>query len=193
MKSKVNSNYTVKIRRKRQKKTNYKKRLLYLKSGFTRLVVRTSSKDIIVQLVNYSESGDKVLATVNSKSLKKLGWKQSGGNVPCAYLCGLLIAKKKTDKVTEEVILDFGMLHVLSKSRIFAVVKGAKEAGLNINVDEKEFPSDETVSGIQIENYAKSLDDKLLNARFSEVIKNGTNPKNMVSDVKTLKKKILGV
>ena len=44
--------YTVPFRRKREGKTNYKKRLGLLKSKSLRLVVRKSNKHILVQLVD---------------------------------------------------------------------------------------------------------------------------------------------
>lgn len=192
-KSKINGNYTISVRRKRQKKTNYKRRLAYIKSGLTRLVIRPTTNNVNVQLVNYSELGDEVLVSVNVFSLRKIGWKYSGGNIPSAYLCGLLIGKSKAKGITDEVIVDLGLSHVVLKSRLFAVVKGAKEAGLNINVDDSALPPEEVVVGTPIENYAKSLDKDKYDKIFSGLIKKGVNPKEIVSDVKHIKKKILGV
>lgn len=191
-KSKINSNYTVPFRRKRTLKTNYKKRLSYLKSGLTRLVVRLTSKDALVQFVNYGDDGDKVLVTINYASLRKLGWKHHGGNVPTAYLCGLLAAKKASGDVTSEVIADFGMCHALPKSRIFAAVKGALDGGANIIVDDKSLPDENRISGKVIMDYAKTSGKKNDGMQFSKVIKDGVKPENIVSDFESVKSKILG-
>ena len=86
-------------RRKQQGKTDYKKRLALLKSGLPRLVIRGSNKNMQVQLVEYQEDGDKVLATTRASDLKKQGWNKSTGNLPAAYLTGLLLAKKSKRQV----------------------------------------------------------------------------------------------
>ena len=81
--------HTIKViqyRRKREGRTDYKKRLKMLISGIPRLVVRRTNKNIIVQVVDYSADGDKVIVTTNSSELSKLGWKHATGNIPAAYL-----------------------------------------------------------------------------------------------------------
>jgi len=190
--SRINSNYTVLVRRKRQNKTNYKKRLSYLKSGLTRLVVRPTSKNVLLSLVNYADEGDKVICSVDVSLLKKIGWKHHGGNFPSAYLLGLMVAKKKTDSVTDEVIVDFGLCHVAPKSRLFAAVKGAIDGGLNVIVDSESLPSEERIKGSAIESYAKTIDKKGYDKQFSKIIKNGTKPEHIVSDFESVKKKIMG-
>ena len=44
-----NKTYTVKFRRKREGKTDYKKRIKYISSGKTRIVIRVSNNNIKVQ------------------------------------------------------------------------------------------------------------------------------------------------
>ena len=63
------------FKRKRQGRTNYKKRLTLLKSKKLRLVVRKTNKQILIQIVKYEPDGDKIICGVNSSSLKKQGWK----------------------------------------------------------------------------------------------------------------------
>lgn len=63
----------VNFRRKREGRTDYKKRLKMLVSSIPRLVVRRTNKSIIVQVVEYSENGDKVIITANGSELKKHG------------------------------------------------------------------------------------------------------------------------
>ncbi|MFA6088974.1 MAG: 50S ribosomal protein L18 [Candidatus Woesearchaeota archaeon] len=192
VKSKINGNYTVPLRRKREKKTNYKKRLSYIKSGLTRLVIRSTSQNYIVQLVNYSDNGDNVLSSVDVSSLRKIGWKYFTGNTTSAYLFGLLLAKNKTSEVTDEVIVDFGLTHVLSKSKLYAVVKGAIDGGLNVLVSEEMLPSEDRISGAHVVDYAKSLSKEDYEKQFSRLVKNGVKPENMTNDFLAIKKKILG-
>ena len=93
-------NYRLPHKRRRQKKTDYKLRLSLLKSGICRLVVRKSNSYILGQIIKYEKNGDKTIISVHSKALKKLGWKNSCGNLPAAYLTGLILGKKaKENKI----------------------------------------------------------------------------------------------
>ena len=88
-------------KRKRQRKTNYTKRLILLKGKFSRLVVRKTNKYIIAQIVDSHAAKDKVLYSTNSKELLKLGWpenkKGSLKSLSAGYLTGLLLGKKAKD------------------------------------------------------------------------------------------------
>ena len=97
--------YNVAKRRKRQGKTNYRKRLKLLKSGELRLVVRPSLKRISAQLIEFHPSGDKVIVAANSIELEKLGWNYGKGNIPAAYLTGLLIGTKAKNKGTSYLVI----------------------------------------------------------------------------------------
>ena len=146
-------------RRKREGRTNYKKRLLLLKSRKARLVIRRTNKNIIAQIINYSPDGDKVICGVNSQELKKLGWAYSTKSIPAAYLTGkLLHHKMKTKKldVQHEVIVDLGVHTPLKGSRIYAVVKGMKDAGMNIPASDEIYPNEERITGNHITNYCKN-------------------------------------
>ena len=76
---------TVLYRRKRERKTNYSKRLKLLLAKKNRLVVRFTNQHIIAQFVQFTITGDKVLVGVNSSALKKSGWKNSCKNISAAY------------------------------------------------------------------------------------------------------------
>lgn len=149
--------YVVHYRRKRKKKTDYKKRLGLLKSGLPRLVVRKSNKHVIVQLVKYESEGDKVTASAHSKDLKKFGWKYSTSNLPAAYLTGLLCGKRALNK-TKDAILDLGKQSLTKGSGIYAALKGAIDAGMNIPADESVFPPEARVSGEHIAAHKKIPD-----------------------------------
>jgi len=79
--------YVVPFRRRKEKATDYRKRLALVKSGKPRMVVRRSNKHVLVQIVEFDPNGDKVLVSVNSKNLKKFKW-ASRRNLPTAYLTG---------------------------------------------------------------------------------------------------------
>ena len=156
--------YSVKFRRRRIGKTNYKKRLAFMKSEKPRLVVRRSNKYMIAQIINYDENGDKVLAQFNSISLKKKGWKHSCANVPAAYLSGLEIAKLASKAKVNEAIFDMGSYTPTKGCRIYAVLKGAVDGGLNIPHSEKAFPSEERLNG---EHISKDISADLKKLRGS--------------------------
>ena len=152
--------YSVKFRRRRSGKTNYKKRLAFMKSEKARLVVRRSNKYLTVQIINYDEVGDKILAQFNSISLKKKGWKHSCANVPAAYLSGLEIAKIANKAKIKDAIFDMGSYTPTKGCRIYAVLKGAVDGGLNIPHSEKAFPSEERING---EHISKDISTDLKN------------------------------
>ena len=137
-------------RRKRAGRTDYRKRLVLLKSGLPRLVVRMSNRNAQVQFVRYAPDGDQVIATARATDLGKLGWKAPTGNTPAAYLTGLLIAKKVAGKTTGDVILDIGLQTHHHGGRIYAVVKGAIDGGLPIRVSEEVLPPPERLNGAHI-------------------------------------------
>ncbi len=136
-------------RRRQEGKTDYKARLAILKSGKPRLVVRRTNRYIIAQLVESELAQDKVIATANSKELLVLGWpKESAGslkNLAAAYLTGILIGKKASAKKISEAILDIGLHRNVKSSRIYATLKGALEAGLNIPHNEEALPANEFI------------------------------------------------
>jgi large subunit ribosomal protein L18 len=149
----------IQYRRKRAGLTDYRKRLVMLKSGLARLVVRGSNRGIQVQLVRYAADGDVVLATARATDLKKLGWSGALGNTPAAYLTGLLLAHKAGTKANGDVILDIGLQSHHKGGRLYAAVKGAIDGGLAVRVGEDVMPSEERLSGSHIdEGLAKQLE-----------------------------------
>jgi len=173
----------VEYRRKRNGKTNYKKRLNLLLSKKPRLVIRKTLTSTISQIVNYDENGDKTIISANSSELKKLGWKMNTGNIPAAYLTGMLLAKKAKQKKINEVIVDIGLATPTKGSKIFAVLKGAVDNGLKIPHSENMFPSDEQINGEIIKNAITSIKTK---NQFSTYKKLDT-----VKHIKEMKNKII--
>jgi len=169
------------FRRKREQKTNYKKRLALLKSGKERLVVRVFNKHILAQLIKYSPDGDKVIASAYSKDLENHGWKQSLSNTSAAYLTGLLLAKKVKKG---EAVLDTGLQRVTKGSKIYACLKGCIEGGLKIPSAEDVFPSDERIKGEHVSGYA----EKAAKTQFTKV-----KAKDIVKDFEAAKASIMKV
>ena len=154
--------YTLKYRRRREGKTDYRKRLKLLLSKKPRLVIRKTNKYIIAQIISYHPDGDRVVVQAHSNELSSFGWKLSKKNLPAAYLVGLLIAKKAKGKVSE-VVVDIGLYPPIHGSRVFAVVKGALDGGLNINVSEEALPSMERIKGEHIAKYASEHPERFKN------------------------------
>lgn len=143
------------FKRKREKRTDYKRRLKLLLSKKTRIVIRKSLKSITIQAVNYAQEGDRIMAEANSKALKKLGWNQSTKNLPAAYLTGLLLGKKAKKAGIKEAILDIGFASSTKGSKIYAAVKGIAEAGIKVPVKEEILPDEKRISGEHIMTYGK--------------------------------------
>lgn len=182
---KNSSTYVVPFRRKREGKTNYKMRLGLLKSKKARLVVRKSLRYILAQIAVFDAKGDKIEITYNSKKLKDLGWNFSYKSIPAAYLSGLVIGRLAVKKGIKEAVLDLGLQESTKGNRIFALVKGADDAGLSVPVGENVVPSEDRIFGKHIIDYFNSLDDKKSQfSRYKDVEK-------MPELVKSIKEKIL--
>ena len=188
-------NTVVVYRRKREGKTNYKKRLALLKSMEKRLVIRKSVDNISAQIIEYYEEGDKVLMSAHSKELLGLGWKFGRSSVPAAYLTGLLIGKKAMDAKLTRVVPDFGFQRSTKGSKIYAVLKGVKDAGIDVPVSEDMLPADDRVDGSHISSYAGKLKDEskeLFKKQFGRYEKEGMDPAAMKKTFEDIKKKIIG-
>lgn len=151
--------YKLPHKRRKEKKTDYKLRLCLLKSGNYRLVVRKSNNYILGQIIKYEKDGDKTIVSVHSKVLKNFGWKNHCGNLPAAYLTGFVLGKKAKDKKIDKAILDIGLQTSTKGNRIYALLKGVLDAGLQINHSKDIIPSDERLMGKHIsENIVKDFE-----------------------------------
>ena len=163
--------YKLKFRRRREMKTDYKKRLALLKSNKPRLVVRKSNNTMVVEVVSYKPEGDVVNAYFSSTALVKKGWKGHTGNLPAAYLAGYACAKMALKSGIKESVLDIGLTSPVHASRPFASLKGAIDAGLKVPCDEKVFPKMERITGKHIsEEIAKNFDEmkKIIDREMGE-------------------------
>jgi large subunit ribosomal protein L18 len=144
-------------RRKREGKTDYKRRLALLLGNKPRLVIRRSGKNTLLQLVEYSRAGDRVVASAHTSQLKKYGWVTSRSNLPAAYLTGILLGRLALQKKISEAVVDIGLQNSTKGSRLYAALKGALDAGLKIPHSEEVLPKQERIVGAHIASYAKKL------------------------------------
>lgn len=170
-------NYTVKLHRKLEGKTNYKRRLGLLKSRKTRLVIRKSLNNIILQFINFDVSGDKIIMSTNSHELKKYKWKFSFGNMPASYLTGYLCGIRAKSKGIKEAVLDLGLQ--VPGGRLYAALKGVLDAGINIPHSKEIIPDEKRIYGLHISEYAK----KAAGNQFSKI-----KPENIKSSMEDIKK-----
>lgn len=147
--------FIIKHRRRREKKTNAKKRLALLKSDKTRVVIRRSLTGMQIQFIDYDADGDKTSLSIVSQHLKKLGWKHSTKSIPASYLIGLVAGKTALEKNINEAVLDTGLQTLTKGSRIYAALKGLVDAGVNIPHSPEIFPSPERLRGDHIQNINK--------------------------------------
>jgi large subunit ribosomal protein L18 len=157
-------------------------------SGRTRFVVRASNKHIIVQLITSKIVGDVVHTQANSSELQKYGWLGGNKNTSAAYLLGLLAGRKALSLGIDAAILDLGLAPPTKGAKVFAAVKGALDAGLEIPCDRDIIPELGRIEGQSISKYAASFEDKSEFERvFSGYLKRGLNPQDLPGHFKTVK------
>ena len=144
--------FSVKPRRRREGKTDYRRRLKLLKSRKTRMVIRKSIKNTQIQFVEYNEDGDKIIASANSNELvNKYNWKFSASTTPAAYLTGLLAGKRAKKKGIDECVIDTGRHPSITGSKIFASVRGVVDAGIECPYNEEKIPHEDRIIGKHLE------------------------------------------
>jgi len=192
------SRYQVKWRRRREGKTNYKKRRRLVcqdKNKYNtpkwRLVVRRSNKDITAQIVTAKIQGDIVHAAAYSHELPIHGVPVGLTNYAAAYATGLLLARRiliklKLDDKFEgqakadgedytaepvngrrpfKAIMDTGLARITTGARVFGVLKGALDGGIDIPHSQKRFPGFDKEKG---ECDSATHRDRIFGAHVSE-------------------------
>lgn len=180
----------MKPRRRRAGLTDYRKRLKLVKSGLERLVVRRTNRRIIAMLVKSKAGGDETLVSATSDVLSKFGWKASFKSIPAAYLTGFLLGKKALEKGVEKAIVDFGVHRFVKGPRLYAVVKGVLDAGVEVPVDEEMLVPEERLYGEHISNYFRQVSQNPASPQFRK-----TDPafvENIRDMVISIKEKIAG-
>ncbi|WP_409199544.1 50S ribosomal protein L18 [Methanobrevibacter sp. DSM 116169] len=182
--------YKVAFRRRREGKTNYAARIKLVDHDKPRLVVRLSNSYVNVQIIMYKKDGDETIVSANSKELIDLGWLGGLKNTSAAYLTAYLCGKKAIANDIDNAILDVGLKSPIKGSKIFAALKGAIDAGLEIPHGESVLPSDDRITGEHIANYAESLSEDEVKKLFSKYLEKGLQPVDLPKNFDETKNKI---
>ena len=133
-----------------------------------RLVARITNNKVIAQIAYSTLAGDKILCQADSSELKKWGLLTAYTSYPAAYATGLLLARRvlkqlnmddaykgvksidgkdydvsgeaNPDRRPFKAVLDIGITKPTVGNRVFAVLKGACDGGLNIPHSVNKFP-----------------------------------------------------
>jgi len=181
-----------------------------------RLIVRFTNRDIVCQVAYARIEGDVVICAAYAHELPRYGVKLGLTNYAAAYCTGLLLARRlltkfKLDKLyagLEEpngddyavedlddqpnafrAYLDIGLSRSSTGARVFGVLKGAVDGGMNIPHSNKRFPGYDSESksfnadvhrqhifGQHVADYMRSLleeDEDAYKKQFSKYIKLG--------------------
>lgn len=188
-----NSTYRVKLRRRREGKTDYHARKAMVISGKPRLVPRFSAKNVSIQIIASKVNGDGVIAASHSKELKKkYGWKAPTGNIPAAYLTGLICGFKAGNKKVKDAILDIGLINPSKGSKVFAALRGVIDSGIDIPYDENKI-IEERLEGKHIAAYSVNLETNFeeYSKRFAKYIEQNISPKDLPEHFSKIKLKII--
>jgi len=160
-----------------------------------RLVVRRTNAKFITQIIYSTMTGDRVLCAAESTELRAHGLTAGLTNYASAYATGLLLARRllkqvKLDtiyKATTDVngeyfnvdddvdddrrpfkaLLDVGLQRTTTGARIFGVLKGACDGGINVPHKTKRFPGYSRAQITQIENKrGKTTGTEKVEAKF---------------------------
>ncbi|OPX60294.1 MAG: 50S ribosomal protein L18P [Methanobacterium sp. PtaB.Bin024] len=184
------SRYKVAFKRRREGKTDYGARLKLIGLDKHRLVIRVTGNHTIAQIVDVELSGDQTLISAHSQELKNMGWMGSGKNTSAAYLTGYLCAKKAIKEGLDGAVLDMGLKSSTKGSRVYAALKGAIDAGLEIPYNDIVLPDDDRITGEHIAQYAQTLDKAEMEKKFSKYLKKGLSPQDLPDHFQSIKEKI---
>jgi len=187
-----------------------------------RLVVRFTNRDIVAQIIYAKLTGDIVLAAAYSHELPKFGMPIGLTNYAAAYATGLLLARRVLTKLNladkyqgnstvngadynvEPIadgpkpfyaLLDVGLARTTTGSKIFAVLKGATDGGVEIPHSENRFVGYDKegsklnadtlrkyIFGGHIKDYmaaVKAEDPAKYESLWSQYVKNKIDPNNL--------------
>ncbi|VVB71075.1 50S ribosomal protein L18 [uncultured archaeon] len=136
--------FLVHFRRRREGKTDYVKRLALVKSGRTRLIVRKSNRNMIIQFIDWNPKGDVTKVHVESLKIKGLA---PVVNTQTAYITGFIAGKKAMEKGIKDFILDLGLNKSSKANVLYAAVKGVLDSGLKGTVGEEMLPEKARLEG----------------------------------------------
>lgn len=185
--------YRVPFRRRREGKTNYRMRRALVLSRLPRLVVRRTLKHMNIQIVKAEALGDKVIVSAHSRELvKTYGWQGNCGNVPAAYLTGLLCGFRAVDHGIKKAVLDLGLQFPSRGARVFAALKGVLDTGVTVTHSENVLPDKNRISGKHVVDYASQLSSNpdIYEQKFSNHLSRGLRPEKLSENFSLIKEKI---
>ena len=185
--------YSVPFRRRSEGKTDYKLRSALLRSGKPRAIIRSSNKYIYVQLVEALSTGDIVKSSASSKELNALGWKGGTGNLPAAYLTGVLAGRRAVARGITDTVLDLGLQSSTKGSKLYAALKGLLDGGIALPHSGDVLPSGSRLSGGHIANYGKVISSEKIDVykkRFSAYLGRGLRPEDLPGHFEQVKESI---
>ncbi|GMJ00612.1 ribosomal protein L5 B, OLIGOCELLULA 7 [Hibiscus trionum] len=180
-----------------------------------RLVARFTNKDITAQIIHASISGDIVLAAAYSHELPRYGLEVGLTNYAAAYCVGLLLARRTLKQLEMDAeyegnveatgedfsvepgesrrpfraLLDVGLVKTTTGNRVFGLLKGALDGGIDIPHSEKRFAGfnkdskqldpevhRKYIYGGHVSSYMRTLiedEPEKYQSHFSEYIKRG--------------------
>ncbi|XP_015913982.1 large ribosomal subunit protein uL18A [Parasteatoda tepidariorum] len=187
-----------------------------------RMIVRFTNKDIITQIAYARIEGDVIVCAAYAHELPQYGIKVGLTNYAAAYCVGLLLARRLLHKfnmgsIYEGLVeangedynvedidgqpgafrcyLDVGLARTTTGAKIFGVMKGAVDGGLDIPHSNKRFPGYDAESkefspevhrkhifGQHVAEYMRMLmdeDEEAYKKQFSHYIKLGITPDDM--------------
>lgn len=133
------------------------------------------------------------IASAISKELSEHGWTAGTANLPAAYLTGFLAGLKAKSRGVSEAVLDIGLNPPTKGCRIYAALKGAIDAGLEVPHSPDIFPDDSRISGEHIVaayDYFSGIDGTLM---FSKIGKKKTAIAAIPKQVETVKKTLQAI
>jgi large subunit ribosomal protein L18 len=185
--------YCVPFRRRREGKTDYKARRALIISRLPRVVTRCSLRHMNVQIIEAQPKGDRVIASANSQELKNFGWPTICGNLPSAYLTGLLCGKRAAERHVKKVVADIGLHQPTRGARVFSALKGVIDGGIDIPHSADKLPTEKRVKGQHIADYARTLastNSEFYERKYANYLKKKVAPERLPEHFLTTKEKI---
>jgi len=189
-----------------------------------RIVVRFTNKNIIAQIMYSRIEGDHTVCAAYAHELPRYGIKLGLTNYAAAYATGLLLARRHLKNIKldslykgheadgnihfdvekEEgnpnpfmAVLDIGLARTTTGSKVFAVMKGVADGGINVphsetrffgyDSDEKKYDAEahrDRILGKHVSDYMLSLkesDEDGYKRQFGRFLKEGINPESVVT------------
>jgi large subunit ribosomal protein L5e len=182
-----------------------------------RLIVRFTNKDIIAQIAYSKIEGDIVVCAAYAHELPRYGVKVGLTNYAAAYATGLLLARRhlknlqldstykgqedvngefynveqEGDRAPFKAVLDVGLARTTTGCKVFAVMKGVADGGIDVphsenrffgyDSESKEYNAEahrDRIFGKHVAEYMESLkeeDEDAYKRQFSKFISAGVN------------------